>query len=659
MDPKMSSRPLNSTLIYVENEQSRKTLEYLVEVSKNESTKEIYRTIINLSTIANDNYVSFNEVVESVDVGKISVRYRFKELKEHSLVNVASGRSVFGDAASNRLEVLSVVPIGKADFTKFQKGTKKLVNGRKSSKVIAKRLSETNTPIPEGYRDNTIHNAYQFPIPNEFSNVIAPGNTIVTRKEYLSPATDGSKKLNFAQGVYGIINDNDKLTLNVLYQLTISYIQTLPNHIRDNIDTSMKVPIWVEDIMKLRGFKDTTESREEVSHSVLRIHETLYKIYAGNVKLDELDESHDSNVLFRFLSGMQVLSKNGDGPSDNASDFDAKNSDVSSMLKRDWGSDFPFSCISITWNPDFYKRLFFGKFVFSSNILVNQLTGTIYNLYSTIRLDYFSNNKVLFKDRKEVTLSLFELAYFVWPNEESDVIREIAKSIIIELKSLHRNKTEFLDYISIRDGDDCSIIDANLFGIKLEMHIPRLDSPRLANNLKSPVHITVHEQELIESAGGSYKRNGSNKPLIASPLEGLLDLTEQGQLKINRRVLPKSAKLLQSKFKNIKHGKYVTQFEVGGQKILFSLYNDNEERQDIIRLVSLLSKVDQSVVELLLSTYSRKLSMMDNFTYERIKDISEKIKAPVNELVLYFQPRLKYTDRILGDNMKELKDYFK
>lgn len=646
MDAVSKMRKLDSTLIFIDNN-GLKTIKFLSKSAKNTNSKKILDTLHNLGEISDDQYVSFNELLESLEFGKIAIRNRINELKKAEAVTICSGRSIFGKASPPRLEVLTVKPLSEIkviDKTNSIKSTA----GRKAAKIIHKNLSDQNVYVPASYRDSGISTqSYQYPLSNEINQIVAAGTSITKRKERLIQTNEGVH-LNFAESIYGVINDFDIQVINILFKITIAYLESLPDHLQQSVNPTVRIPVWIEDILELKGLPDTTVYREKVSDSLLRIETTFYKIYKGKVSTGEYNDS-DVNQLFRFLSDLIVLSKQSEKQNSISTE---KNSDFSS-IQNDWGSDYPFTCVLLRWNADFYDYIINKKAFFSLNHLSHKIPPTLYALYSALRIEFFSQNSVFFiDDQKNAHCDLLGLCEFVWPIETLPDLKKLATQVIIDSK---RTLNKFPSMISIEMNLDLRLseLKLELFGITIVMLIPRLDQPRLASNLQSKVIISINEKELIEDTGAKYRVNGSNSPTLPSPIYGHIGVSKKNESK--RRVLPSISKQVGQHLNNFKIGKYKISFELAGQSFDLSKYNSHDERVQIYGIVSTVISIEVSAVELFFSHALRNVLMIQDLSFGQLDEISRNLNTTKNRVLDYLIPRIRFLTRILSEDFHELR----
>ncbi|WP_317919327.1 hypothetical protein [Vibrio sp. MACH09] len=503
----------NSTLIEV-TESTATTLDYLISVfATNENTKKIYSVIKRLGAMSD--YVTLYDVMEHVEINKTAVRKRFIELKENDLVTIKSAKDVFPDAPP-RLEIYTFKSLG--DLPNLDHSRKKLVNGRKSALIAQENLQKNEVYTPASYREKFRNSdqGYQLAVNNEVRNMFAPGNEVISRKEVIVRGHDGRTHKNFAESIYGIVNDEDSQLIEILMNATIQYLINLPPHRQTELNDSKRIPLWMDDLLAAKNLDDTAQNRLKISLSLLRIQKTLYKYHVNSKQMqkeiaDQLGEMTDT---FQFLQNMKVMSKKYEGRF--SDDMFNQNQDMSveATIHRDWGDELPFTCVFVQWATDFYKKNFSRKIFFGQNILAQQVPSTLYRIYKDLRVDYYRKSPVFFNHLNSVSdLTLIDLVQFTWPTENEP--NKLVEKVLIDIKKCARS----FDLINISDNDDgSSTAIVELFGIRLCFAIPNLKKHQLAANRYTKIDITINEQQLVTQAGAVYNPVKANNTPTLPPL---------------------------------------------------------------------------------------------------------------------------------------------
>ncbi|BCL73996.1 hypothetical protein TUMSATVNIG1_59820 (plasmid) [Vibrio nigripulchritudo] len=649
-------RELDSTLIEI-TPQSISTLNYLESKAANENTRKVFTTILRLAELSTDQFVSFNEIFENMTLSRSAIRNRLNDCKSQELVDVIPAKSVFGSAAHARIEIFKFKPV--ANISKPPESTSpRKTAGRKSASIVSEQLSQEQVYVPANHRDDVVNavQGLQLAIPRDISDVVAPGTTLTTRKEIVVTGPGGQKHLNFSESPYGIINDSDIQILNVLYQMSIQYLQNLPSHLQETVDESVRIPIWIDDLLVTLEKPDNTTYRQSISHALLKIQTTFYKLFRQSGFRDGLNEVPEGTLMFRWLAGMVVISKTG-AQNKKLHDIETSSPDdrnIADKISADWGTDFPFVCVLLQWTPDFYKTLFKQKVLFAINTTAHKIPSTLYAIYSAVRNDYLSRKPRVFTGNHLTEFTMRTLIEFLWPAEKPESVNRL---VIHILKDCNHAAAKFPHLVSKTETEPEHFnITIELFGVSLlfeSAYLKRLDR---AGNRDIRIVISVCKQNLIEETGAKFSNSKSNNaPVMPSPVFGLIGHPENST---KRRVLPSAVKLVKDKLDDLKVGKYMISFNIIGQTIFISKYNTFEELNKIFIVISGLTSLEETTINLYFTHLLRDVDLIDGLSFEDLDRFCKEVGQNRNTVLQYVIPRVRYIERMLENDMQELRGVF-
>lgn len=646
-----------STIIEVD-EQTEPTLNYLLAHSTSDVTKRIYKIMIRMASF--NQFVTLNDVIKQTDLGTTTVRTRFTDLKKYELITARNARQEFPDAPP-RLEIYKLKPVAQLPdhITEAKRGKNK--KGRASTAITTASAEATGIYTPQAYRSDLVESEqhYQLVVENKVASLYAPADQVIKRKEQIVIGGDGRKFTNFAFSNYGIINDQDSQIIDLLGKATIAYIQNLPPHRQMNLDENRRIPIWIDDLVKLRYKFDSVENRVRLCMSLLRIRYTIYKF------LQEARTERDKEIArqygemtddFQFLENMKVLSKKVEQGFN--SDLFEDDDSIEGNVNRDWAAELPFTCISITWKSDFYKRNFNCDNLFVMNKQIHRIPPTLYRLYKEIRLDYYNNlSPRLFKEKQGIIeLTLFDLVKFVWTNEKDDTdYYSLVNKVLVDIKKTLRS---YDIAESAEDKDGSTVIRIDLFGIYAQFDVPELKKHELMCNREARVQIFVNPQDLITEAGATFNpKRQKNTPTLPNPVKSIVDANSISDVKDKqRRQLPDIVKNFHNKLHDYRIGKYTIQFSYKHEEFLISEYSEQDELDDIYLRLAEKANVPLDAVELLFDTHMRGVTLIPNISHEVLNQIVFDTNLDKNTVIRFFIRRVKTTMRHLAMPIDELRE---
>jgi len=645
-----------STIIEV-NSNTEKSLSYLLSVSTTESTKSVLTTIQRLSTISE--HVTLNDVVTNSSYSRTMVREQFTKFKRTGVVTTKSARTVFPDAPK-RLEIFTFLPVSELPG-KFDLQKPKSPRGRKATAIANAILNEAEIYTPTDYRRELTESQvfYQMVIEENVSNLIAPANQIVTRKEEILITNEGRRIVNFAQSEFGIINDFDSIVINFLSKATIAYIATLPDHRQLNLNENRRIPIWVDDLLKIYAKSDNAFTREKICMSIIRIRYTIFKFLQAPKSEREHQLSkelgYDISNDFQFLESLQILSKRSQVAYDE--DMFLDDGRPENNVLRSFGNEIPFSVFYISWSSEFYRKNFGRGKLFLLNDSLNRIPPTLYRLYKELRIDYFrGQNSVLFKDDYKCEMVLLDLVKFIWKNEKNDSdYHNLVSTLLVDIKKMARNHS---DIVTISELDSKSVVLIELFGFVLEFKIENLERHYVKANGQSIVRMLVDEQKVITDSGATYNSKISNNtPTGLNPISHIVkaNLAEDLNNKA-RRYLPDAATRIKDCLQNFRTGKYCIQFSYDKDDYLLSHYTSQDELDDIVLRLAKKLNLPIDFVDIFFDTTMKGIAPLPYLDWEKMIQLENELNIKSQVIIRFFIVRIRAIQKYLSLSTNDLRD---
>lgn len=289
--------------------------------------------------------------------------------------------------------------------TEKQKRSKALAQ----TQVNAKLLTEHGLNTPPAMKDE----ADQFVVsPANWTGIIdqalAPSRT---RKNYQKSmvSISGTKAIIETRSSKNIMTVDDMMTLFALFTLTVQY----HDHHRDSYHLEVsqapnKTPLYITDILSLRGKKDSGPARDSIRDSIDRIEYTDFQLHelTGRWLSENMPEGFKSD-RFRFIA--RTITASEDAPVE-----DAQSGEI--RIKP--------NLYILVWEPSFYEELLTRDYFFLFPPEILKQHTLVFQLYSYFRsrMSRRNTDSMLLSELNQKLARSIE-----WRRFSMDLIRELKK----------------------------------------------------------------------------------------------------------------------------------------------------------------------------------------------------------------------------------------
>ncbi len=406
---------------------------HLFEVSENavdwieqyQHFKGVTKSIIELLNLislnsfsSKDGYVSTTDIVEATDrhLTRAAIQQRLRAAVNVGLftqIPVKFEEGLAGKTMLHRFvnpsQLVSVLGASSL-MTESAKQTEK----QKRSKALAQTqvnrrlLNEYGLQTPPAMKDE----ADQFVVsPTNWAGIIdqalAPPRT---RKNYQKSmvSISGSRAIIETRSSKNIMTVDDLMTLFALFTLTVQYHEHHQEEYHINAkQTPNKTPLYITDILSMRGKKDSGPARDSIRESIDRIEFTDFQLHelAGRWMSENMPEGFKSD-RFRFLA--RTITASEEAPSEDASG--------EIRIKP--------NLYILVWEPSFYEELLTKDYFFLFPPEILKQHTLVFQLYSFFR----SRMSRRFTDSMLLSELNQKLARNIeWRRFSSELIRELRK----------------------------------------------------------------------------------------------------------------------------------------------------------------------------------------------------------------------------------------
>ncbi|PMH43101.1 translation elongation factor [Vibrio sp. 10N.286.49.B3] len=387
-----------------------------------------------------DGYVSTTDIVAATDgqLTRAALQQRLRAAVNIGLFTQIPVRFEEGLAGKTMLHRF-VNPnklISALGATSLVTETVKQNEKQKRSKALAQTqvnkrlLNEHGLNIPPSMKDE----ADQFIVsPTNWAGIIdqalAPPRT---RKNYQKSmvSISGTRAVIETRSSKNIMTVDDLMTLFALFTLTVQYHDHHQDHYQlDAKQAPNKTPLYITDILSLRGKKDSGPARDSIRDSIDRIEFTDFQLHelTGRWLSENMPEGFKSD-RFRFIA--RTITASEEAPTEGA--------DGEIRIKP--------NLYILVWEPSFYEELLTRDYFFLFPPEILRQHTLVFQLYS-----YFRTRMAR---RHSDSMLLSELNQKLARNIEW---RRFSMDLIRELKRLSKGK-----------GDDSMFI-VNLWGYHLTL----------------------------------------------------------------------------------------------------------------------------------------------------------------------------------------------
>ncbi|MDP2572592.1 DUF3346 domain-containing protein [Vibrio penaeicida] len=365
-----------------------------------------------------DGYVSTTELVEATD-GKLTraaIQQRLRAAVSIGLFTQTPVRFEEGLAGKTMLHAF-VNPsqlISVLGATSLMTESSKQNEKQKRSKALAQTqvnrrlLNEHGLNIPPAMKDES----EQFVVsPTNWAGIIdqalAPPRT---RKSYQKSmvSISGSRAVIETRSSKNIMTVDDLMTLFALFTLTVQYHEHHQEDYQMNArQVPNKTPLYITDILALRGKKDSGPARDSIRESIDRIEYTDFQLHelTGRWMSENMPEGFKSD-RFRFLA--RTITASEEAPSEDAAG--------EIRIKP--------NLYILVWEPSFYEELLTRDYFFLFPPEILRQHTLVFQLYSFFR----SRMSRRFTDTMLLSELNLKLARNIeWRRFSMDLLRELKR----------------------------------------------------------------------------------------------------------------------------------------------------------------------------------------------------------------------------------------
>jgi len=379
---------------------------------------ELLNLISLRSFSSKDGYVSTTEIVEATDrhLTRAAIQQRLRAAVNIGLFQQIPVRFEEGLAGKTMLHTF-VNPsqlVSVLGATSLMTESTKQTEKQKRSKALAQTqvnkrlLTEYGLQTPPTMKDE----ADQFVVsPANWAGIIdqalAPPRT---RKSYQKSmvSISGSRAIIETRSSKNIMTVDDLMTLFALFTLTVQYHEHHHEEYQINVKQAPnKTPLYITDILSMRGKKDSGPARDSIRDSVDRIEYTDFQLHelAGRWLSENMPEGFKSD-RFRFLA--RTITASEEAPSE----------DAAGEIK------IKPNLYILVWEPSFYEELLTKDYFFLFPPEILKQHTLVFQLYSYFR----SRMSRRYTDSMLLSELNQKLARNIdWRRFSSEMIRELKK----------------------------------------------------------------------------------------------------------------------------------------------------------------------------------------------------------------------------------------
>lgn len=471
---------------------------------------ELLNLISLRSYSSKDGYVSTTEIVESTDrhLTRAAIQQRLRAAVQIGIFEQIPVRFEEGLAGKTMLhtfvnpsQLVSVLGATSLMTERSKQNEKEKKSKALAQTLVNKRLlSEYGLQTPPMMKDE----ADQFVVsPANWAGIIdqalAPPRT---RKNYQKSmvSISGSRAIIETRSSKNIMTVDDLMTLFALFTLTVQYHDHHLEEYQINVrPTPNKTPLYITDILSMRGKKDSGPARDSIRESIDRIEFTDFQLHelAGRWLSENMPEGFKSD-RFRFLA--RTITASEEAPSE----------DASGEIK------IKPNLYILVWEPSFYEELLTKDYFFLFPPEILKQHTLVFQLYSYFR----SRMSRRFTDSMLLSELNQKLARNIdWRRFSTELIRELKKlsdsnkvdseSFIVNLWGYHLTistsdtKGKVADYqIDIR----CDVEEVLRFSRARTTNAGKRNmAPTLPNPLRNEMVSKQRLEELSEIIDGEFE----------------------------------------------------------------------------------------------------------------------------------------------------------
>ncbi|MBE1275629.1 replication initiator protein RctB domain-containing protein [Enterovibrio baiacu] len=435
-----------------------------------------------------DGVVSTTELVEATEgqLTRAAIQQRLRAAVQIGLFTQQGVRFEEGLAGKTMLhrfvnpsQLISV--LGSAGL---QSEKTKVMEKQKRSKALAQNhvnkqlLSEHGLGIPPSMQDEKDHIVIA---PTSWAGIIdqalAPPRT---KKSYQKSmvAISGTKAIIETRSSKSIMTVDDLMTLFALFTLTVQYHDHhLPNYELQTQKVGNKTPVYITDILSLRGKKDSGPARDSIRESIDRIEFTDFQLHelTGRWLSENMPEGFKSD-RFRFIA--RTITASEEAP--------REGEDGEIRIKP--------NLYILVWEPSFFEELMTRDYFFLFPPEILRQHTLVFQLYSLFRSRL--------SRRLEDSMTLSDLNQKMARNIEW---RRFSSDLIRELRKLAKKETQTEDVFAV-----------NLWGYHLTVY--QLDNDKKHPDYRLDIKCNVDEVIRFSRAKTYNEGKRSLAPTMPNPL---------------------------------------------------------------------------------------------------------------------------------------------
>ncbi|RXJ71881.1 translation elongation factor [Veronia nyctiphanis] len=415
-----------------------------------------------------------------------------------------------------------------------------------------------------------------------------------TKKSYQKTMVSfsGSKAIIETRSSKSIMTVDDLMTLFALFTLTVQYHDHhVPTYELHTQTIGNKTPIYITDILSLRGKKDSGPARDSIRESIDRIEFTDFQLHelTGQWMSQNMPEGFKSD-RFRFLA--RTITASEEAP--------REGEDGEIRIKP--------NLYILVWEPSFFEELMTRDYFFLFPPEILRQHTLVFQLYTLFRSRM--------SRRLEDSMTLSDLNQKMSRNIEW---RRFSADLIRELKKLSKDETMTDDVFAV-----------NLYGYHLTIY-------RMDDDKKYPDHridIKCNAEEVIRFSRAKMHNEGKRQlaPTMPNPLRneilGKKDLDKLSEI-IDGEFEPiqRNGKRTGKLGRRVKQRKHLVEINADELTIILSKYTSEEALQRSIAALSAMTGHPAATITEECNGYMDKLDWLkvdgDVMPYETLRKTIE------------------------------------
>ncbi|USD67492.1 replication initiator protein RctB domain-containing protein [Vibrio sp. SCSIO 43136] len=487
--------------------------------------KGVTRSILELLNLislrgltSKDGYVSTTEIVEATDrqLTRAAIQQRLRAavsiglFKQHRVKfeEGLAGKTMLHEFINPSLLITALGATSLKTDSSRQNEKQKRSKALAQTQVNRRLLNEHGLNTPPTMRDES----EQFVVsPTNWAGIIdqalAPPRT---RKSYQKSmvSISGSRAVIETRSSKNIMTVDDLMTLFALFTLTVQYHEHHQEEYQLNgKQIPNKTPLYITDILALRGKKDSGPARDSIRESIDRIEFTDFQLHelTGRWMSENMPEGFKSD-RFRFLA--RTITASEEAPTETA------------------GGEIRIkpNLYILVWEPSFYDELLTRDYFFLFPPEILRQHTLVFQLYSFFR----SRMSRRFTDSMLLSELNQKLARNIeWRRFSMDLVRELRRlsegqgdesCFLVNLWGYHLTLTAIIDKGKVSDYQvdiKCDVEEVLRYSRARTTNAGKRNmAPTLPNPLRNEMVSTQKLEELAEIIDGEFE------PIQRRPSQG-------------------------------------------------------------------------------------------------------------------------------------------